>query len=385
MTKRIPVAGPSITDLEIRYVSDAVTTNWFGRAGEYIGRFEEGFANHCGLAHAVSLPSCTSGIHLALAALGIGPGDEVIVPDTTWIATAAPISYVGASPVFADVDARTWCISPDSIERLVSPKTRAVIAVDLYGNMANYDAITKICHRHGLRLIEDAAEAAGATYRDRPAGSFGDVSVFSFHGSKTLTTGEGGMLLTNDTNLYNRVCFLRDHGRTPGDFSFQNSEVAFKYKMSSMQAALGLAQLERLSQLMEIKRRAFGWYRDRLGGVPGLALNEPGGEVNSSYWMVSAVWDASLGIDKKQLRDVLHEQSIDTRPFFSPLSSLQAYRSHANVVQCAARNKTAYQLKDYGINLPSSMLITEDEVEHVCRVVKSVFAGANHRISGTAH
>src|SRR2546423_5498625 len=235
--ERIPVAGPSITQKEIDYVTDAVTNAGYGRAHIYHDRFEKAFAEYLGVRHAMTLPSCTSAIHLSLLALGVGPGDEVIVPDATWIASAAPITYVGATPVFADIDEKTWCLSAQSFEECITAKTKAAIPVDLYGNMPDMDAILEVATRNNISVIEDAAEAAGAEYKGKKAGSFGDVGVFSFHGSKTLTTGEGGMLVTDRDDLHRRVVFLRDLGRGPRDKQFWKTEVAFKYKMSSIQAA----------------------------------------------------------------------------------------------------------------------------------------------------
>ncbi|MGH7750214.1 MAG: DegT/DnrJ/EryC1/StrS family aminotransferase, partial [Candidatus Dormibacteria bacterium] len=227
----IPVAGPWITDREIAYVAEAAETAWYENASSFNERFEAAFAAVVGRRHAISLPSCTSGLHLALLAAGVGPGDEVIVPDCTWIATAAPIQYVGATPVFADIDPVTWCLSARSLEAAITQRTRAVIAVDLYGSMPEMDDLLDVCARHGIALIEDAAEALGSRWRDRPAGGFGIASVFSFHGSKTVTTGEGGMVVTDDTALHRRMLVLRDHGRAPGDVAFFNQEVAFKYRM----------------------------------------------------------------------------------------------------------------------------------------------------------
>src|SRR5215217_7014497 len=252
--ERIPISGPSITQKEIDYVNDAVTNAWYGNANMYHERFEKAFADYLGVCFAVSLPSCTSAIHLSLLALGLGPEDEVVVPDATWIASAAPINYVGATPVFADIDSKTWCLSAESFEECITANTRAVIPVDLYGNMPNMNAIRDVAQRNEVAVIEDAAEAVGAEYKGKKAGSFGDTGVFSFHGSKTLTTGEGGMLVTDREDIYRRVLFLRDQGRRPGDKMFWNTEVAYKYKMSSMQAALGLAQLERIDELIQRKR-----------------------------------------------------------------------------------------------------------------------------------
>ena len=238
IVERIPIAGPSITQREIDYATEAATHGWYDRAGEFPQRFEEAFANYIGVKHAVSLPSCTSGLHLALAALDIGPGDEVIVPDLTWIASSAPITYVGATPVFADVDERTWCLCSESVKACLTERTRAILPVDLYGGVPDYDDLRAIADEHGLKIIEDAAEAIGSEFNGRKAGTLGDVAAFSFHGSKTFTTGEGGMLVTNDDAVHARVTQLRDHGRKPGDVQFRNTEVAFKYKMPPVAAAM---------------------------------------------------------------------------------------------------------------------------------------------------
>ena len=375
MNKPIPIAGPSITKLEIDCVTDAVTNAWYENANMYHEKLEQSFANYLGVRHATALPSCTSGIHLSLLALGIGLGDEVIIPEITWIATAAPVSYVGATPVFVDIDPGTWCISPESVEAAITPQTRAIITVDLYGNMADYDAIHRIASRHGIDVIEDAAEAVGATYKGRQAGSLGRTGVFSFHGSKTLTSGEGGLLATNDTTLFERVLFLRDHGRPPGDTQFQNTEVGYKYKMSSMQAALAYAQLTRIDELMALKHRMFGWYHDRLSDLPGIQLNSPGADVHASYWMISAVWDGRYDFDKKQLAAELKMNGIDTRPFFSALSKIPAY---AGTIQ-ARKNPNAFKITDTGINFPSSLTITEPEVEFICQAFRKIILCGVHQ------
>lgn len=372
--ERLLVSGPSITQREIDYVTDAVTRAWYGNANIYHERFEPAFAAYVGRRYAISLPSCTAAIHLALAALGVGPGDEVIVPEATWIASSAPISYVGATPIFADIDERTWCLSPQAFEDCVTPRTRAVIPVDLYGNIPDMDAILEVAKRHGIAVIEDAAEAIGSEYKGRRAGSFGDASVFSFHGSKTLTTGEGGMLLTDDDDLRARALFLRDHGRKPGDKMFFNYEVAFKYKMSSMQAALGLAQLERIDELLAQKRRIFGWYEENLRDEKGVGLNYSAPESSNIYWMVTAVLDPALGLKKEELMRIMDEQNIDCRPFFFPLSSIPAYRDSEEARVARARNHTAYRVTPYGINLPSGLNLTESDVVRVCAALKTAVA-----------
>lgn len=364
---RIPISGPWISRKEIDYVTDAVTNAWYGNANCYHERFESAFAHYLGVRYAVTLPSCTSAIHLSLLALGVGPGDEVIVPDCTWIASAAPIAYVGATAVFADIDRDNWCLSAESLEQCITSRTKAVIAVDLYGGMPDYAALQDQTERHGVALIEDAAEAIGAESQGRKAGSFGDVGVFSFHGSKILTTGEGGMLVTNREDVRQRVLTLRDHGRPPGDRMFFNTEVGYKYKMSSMQAALGLAQLERIEELIARKRQIFAWYRDRLSGVSSVTLNaEPRGTKNV-YWMVTAVVEDGRGLTKEEMMKQLDASGIDSRPFFHPLSSLPAYAMDAEAAKAQSRNKVSYQVSPYGVNLPSAMNLSEEQVDQVCR------------------
>lgn len=369
---RIPVAGPWITQKEIDYVTDAVTNAWYGNANIYHERFEKAFAEYLGVHYAVSLPSCTSAIHLSLLALGVGTRDEVIVPDITWIASAAPITYVGATPVFADIDPKTWCLAPESFEECITPRTKAVIPVDLYGGMPDWGAIRDVARQHDIAIIEDAAEAIGSEYKGRKAGSFGDIGVFSFHGSKTLTTGEGGMLVTNREDIYYRVLFLRDHGRKPGDKMFWNTEVAYKYKMSSLQAALGLAQLERIEELIARKRQIFEWYREQLGEVAGLRLNYEPPDVRNTYWMVTVVLDEKLGITKERLMELMSERNIDCRPFFYPLSSLPAYEGLEQAQQALRRNRMSYEISPYGINLPSALSLTEEHVEYVCGALRDI-------------
>jgi perosamine synthetase len=368
--KRIPVAGPSITQREIDYVTEAVRTAWYDGANTFHDRFERAFATHCGRRHAVALPSCTAGLHLALMALGVGPGDEVIVPEATWIASVAPVRYVGATPVFADIDARTWCLSPRSFAELITPRTKAAIVVDLYGSMPDWDELAAVAERHGVALIEDSAEAAGSRWRDRPAGAFGVMAAFSFHGSKTLTAGEGGMLLLDDDRLLDRVLRLRDHGRAPGDVMFCNEEVGWKYKMSSMQAALGLAQLERLDELVAGKRRLYGWYREMLDGWNAGSLNPDVPGLYNSYWMSTVVLDSRLEVTKEALVPALKAQGIDSRPFFSPLSCIPAFRATAQAKAARARNATAYSLTPFGINLPSALSLSRDDVARVCRSLR---------------
>jgi perosamine synthetase len=371
--ERIPVAGPWVTDLEVRYVADAAANGWYGQAGTYVQRFEEAFAAYLGVRHAIAVPHCTAALHLSLAALGIGPGDEVIVPELTWIATAAPITYVGATPVFADVDEDTWCLTPDAVRQCLTPRTKAILPVDLYGLTPDMDALRAVAAEYGLAIIEDAAQALGCRYHDRAAGTFGDVGAFSFHGTKTMTTGEGGMLVTDRADLHERSLVLRDHGRTKANFKvFFNTEVAFKYRMSNLQAAFGLAQLERIQELVSKKRQIFAWYAERLREVPGLRLNtEPPGVFNT-FWMASIVVDRRYGLTNRVLMAHFDEQGIDTRPFFHPLSGLPAFSERPEAAAARGRNTVAYDLSPRGLNLPSALVLTEGQVDRVCAVLKRI-------------
>ena len=370
--ERIRVSGPWITQKEIDYVADAVANAWYSKAYMYHERFEKAFAEYLGVQFAICLPSCTSAIHLSLLSLGVGTGDEVIVPDLTWIASSAPISYVGATPVFADVDEKTWCLSEKSFEQLISSKTKAVIPVDLYGNVPDMDSICEVARRHGIYVIEDAAQAIDSEYGGRKAGSFGDTGVFSFHGSKTLVTGEGGMLVTDLENVYQRSRFLMDHGHVPGDKMFWNTEVAYKYKMSSMQAALGLAQLERIEELVTRKRQIFAWYGQELASVEGVTLNYEAPGTKNTYWMVTVILDEAFGISKERLMSLLSKRHIDCRPFFHPLSSLPAYAHLPQAQEARLRNHVSYQVSPYGINLPCGLNMTPEKVRYVCSVLKEV-------------
>lgn len=374
MSPRIPVSGPSITAKEIAYVTDAVTNAWYGDANVWHARFEKAFAEYVGVRHAIALPHCTAAIHLSLLALQVGPGDEVIVPDCTWIASAAPVTYVGATTVFADIDPKTWCLDAKSFEACITPRTKAVIPVDLYGNMPDWEAIRDVAARHSIAIIEDAAEAIGSEFKGGRAGSFGTTGVFSFHGSKTLTTGEGGMLVTDRDDLRARVLFLRDHGRPPGDRHFHNTEVAYKYKMSSMQAALGTAQLERVEELVARKREIFAWYAEELSGTGGLTLNHEAPGTKNTYWMVTAVLDERSGLVKERLMELLGAEGIDCRPFFHPLSSLPAYAQTPQAALARRRNLVSYRLSPYAINLPSALNLARSQVQQVCSVVKAALS-----------
>jgi perosamine synthetase len=368
------VAGPWITQKEIAYVSDAVANGWYENANAYQTRFEQAFAAYVGRKYAIALPSCTSALHLALVSLGVKSGDEVAVPEATWIGSSAPISYVGATPTFVDIDPQSWCTDVGSFERSITSRTKAVVVVNLYGNLPEMDAILEIARLRGVAVIEDAAESIGSEYKTRKAGSFGVISAFSFHGSKTLTTGEGGMLVTDDAEVYERCLTLREHGRAPGRKKFWNNEVAFKYRMSSMQAALGLAQLERIEELIDRKRAIFAWYRDALSDFDGIVLNQEAATVRHTYWMVTAIIDESFRMSKEDLMGALASYGVASRPFFYPLSSLPAYSHLPGARLCQTSNQVAYSISARGVNLPSALNLTTEQVQYVCECLRAVLS-----------
>ncbi|MEM1382245.1 MAG: DegT/DnrJ/EryC1/StrS family aminotransferase [Pseudomonadota bacterium] len=372
----IPVAAPWITEREGELARQAAMEGWGPDHYRFNRAFEEAFAAYIGVRHAVSLPHATAGLHLALAALGVGPGDEVVVPAVTWIASVAPVVYVGAEPVFADIDPVTWCLDPQAAAAAITPKTKAILGVDLYGSMCDWPALRALAEAYGLALIEDAAEALGSTLHGRRAGAWGDAAAFSFHGSKTLVTGEGGMLVTDSDAVLARVQSLRDHGRPPGDRFFQNTEVAFKYKMPAVAAGLGLAQMERIDALVARKREIFGWYRQRLGGLNGLRINaEPEAHENSA-WMVTAIPDAAHDLDKFTLMARLRERNIDSRPFFSALPEIEAFADRPEAARFLPRPMAGASAAKRGVNLPSGYTLTEGDVDLVCRALAEILEGA---------
>lgn len=375
---RIPVAGPWVTDLEVQYVAEAATNDWYSTAGKSVGLFETEFAEYLDVAHAAAVPHGTAALHLAMVALGIGPGDEVIVPEATWVASAAPIVYLGATPVFADVNRDTWCIDSDSLKTCIGPRTKAVVVVDLYGSIPDMGAIGALAQ--GIPIIEDAAQAIGATWRGAPAGTLGDIGVFSFHGTKTMTTGEGGMVVTNRGDLFERISTMRDHGRSPANHRyFTTDEIGFKYRMSSLQAAFGRAQLSRIDELLDKKNRIFGWYDERLNDIPGIRLNHERPEVTNTFWMVTLVVDRSYGLSTNEMMLYFDRHSIDTRPFLPPLSSLTAFTKYDTVRGAAERNPVAYDIAARSINLPSALMLDEAHVDRVCTHLRQLLTSKKER------
>jgi perosamine synthetase len=358
MTPRIFYTKPSITEKEVEYATDAARNGWGDRCYEYIHRFEELFKRHLGVNYAIATSSCTGALHMGLAALGVGPGDEVILADTNWIASAAPITYLGAKPVFVDILPDSWCLDPERVREAITSKTKAIIAVHLYGNLCEMNELMDIGKRHGIPVIEDAAEAIGSVYHGKPAGSIGKFGTFSFHGTKTITTGEGGMFVTNDADLYEYVLTLSNHGRARAQTrQFWPDMIGFKYKISNIQAAIGCAQAERVDDLIAAKRQIFAQYKEHLSDLP-LRLNpEPEGTTNG-YWMPNIVVDDGIPFDRETLLSAFRADNIDGRVFFWPLSMLPMFDDKPE-------NIVSYRLFNRAVNLPSYHDLTASDIERV--------------------
>ena len=369
MKPRIHYTKPSITELEVGYATDAARNGWGERCYDYLHRFEALFREHLGVRHAIATSSCTGALHLGLAALGIGPGDEVILADTNWIASVSPVVHLGATPVFVDILTDSWCLDPALVEAAITPRTKAILAVHLYGNLCDMDRLVAIGKQHGIAVIEDAAEAIGSAWHGRRAGSMGRFGAFSFHGTKTLTTGEGGMFVTDDDALYETVLTLSNHGRARGQTKqFWPDAVGYKYKMSNVQAAIGCGQMERIGILIERKRAILRRYKELLAPYGGVTLNpELDGTVNGA-WMPTAVFAAETGVTRERLQAAFAAESIDARVFFHPLTSLQMFGARAGA-PCAA------DIAARAINLPSFHDMTDDEQQRVVSVIRAVLNG----------
>ena len=362
--KKILYAKPSITEKEIEYVTDAISNGWGEHCYDYIYRFENIFKKYLNVEYALSTSSCTGALHIAFAAIGIKPGDEVIVPDITWAASVVPIVYLGGKPVFVDVLKDSWCIDPKKVEQAITPKTKAILAVHLYGNLSEMDELIKIAHDNKIYLIEDAAEALGSEYKGKKAGSIADIGVFSFHGTKTITSGEGGMLATNSKELYDKIRILWDHGRNPANNKmFWVEQIGFKYKITNIQAALGCAQMERVDELVNKKREQFMIYKQEFYGINGISLNPEPAYTKNSFWMPTLIFDKSMDINRDDLIYFMKGKGVDIRNFFYPISMFPMFSK-------AESNFVSYDIYSRGINLPAYFDLEKSELEYIVYLIK---------------
>ena len=362
----IPVYEPLLGVREEEYVLDAVRSGWISSLGKYIPQFEESFAAFCGTRFGVTASNGTTALHLATHALGLGPGDEVIIPDLTFIASASAVHYTGARPVFVDVDPATWTLDIDALERAITPATKAVMPVHLYGHMTDMAAVNEIAAAHNLWVIEDAAEAHGAAIEGQRAGSWGTIGAFSFYANKIITTGEGGMLTTDDADLAARCRQLRDHAMPPAR-RYWHDEVGFNYRMTNLQAAVGVAQMEQIDAVIRRKREIAELYLSQLADVPGITLPVERPGTTNVYWMVSVLIGDCYPLTRDELIVALRQQGIDSRPFFHPLDTLPPFFA-------ADPCPVALRLSRQGINLPSSPRLTDDQVAYICATLRRLAA-----------
>lgn len=366
--KFIPVSMPHLVSKEVEYVTDAVKSGWISSLGEYVTRFEEDFAKFCGTRDAICVSNGTAALHLALAACGVGAGDEVIMPDLSFIATANATLLAGARPVFCDVDQDSLCIDPSKIEALITPKTKAILPVHLYGHPADMHAIKAVADRHGLIVIEDAAEAHGSAIGGQLVGSFGECGTFSFYANKNLTTGEGGMVTTNDEELAEKLRYLRDHAMSPSR-RYWHDQMGFNYRMTNLQAALGCAQLEQIDQFIARRRQLFDAYQERLVNVRGLRLNREANGTTNSYWMICVEIEHFDASTRDQFCAALKAHGVDTRPYFYPMSQMPYIDEPANT-------PVAHRVSEKGLNLPTYLGLTEEDIDQVCSAVRHVMHDA---------
>ncbi len=359
----IPVSEPDIGEKEIEYVDDAVRSGWVSSHGEYINRFENGFKAYIGTRFGLTTSNGTTALHLALSAIGIKGGDEVIVPDLTFISPVNAVLYNNATPVLCDIDPENWCIDAEKIEKLITKKTRAIIVVHLYGNSADMDRIMEIKEKYNLYVIEDTAESLGTEYKNRKLGSFGDVGCFSFYGNKTMTTGEGGFCTTNNEDIYKMMLLLRDHGMRPEN-RYWHDYIGYNYRMTNLQAALGVAQLERLGFFINKKRHIASIYKKNLYGY--VTVHPESDKYNGTYWLYSVL--AKDIKERDKLIDFLFKKGVDTRKFFYSVHLMPPYKEFNTGDYPYSLN-----ISERGINLPSSVKLSDGEIEYICDCIKSFY------------
>lgn len=362
----IPVAEPLLGERELENLRRCIQTNWISSLGSFVSQFEDEFGKYCGAKYGIATNSGTTALHLALEALCVGKGDEVIIPDFTMIATAFAVSYTGAKLVLVDSEMKTWNLNVREIEKKISDRTKAIVVVHTYGHPVDMDPILKLGNQEGIPIVEDAAEAHGAEYKGRKTGGMGIIGVFSLYGNKIITTGDGGMMVTSDPDLAERARRLR-HFACVGDTHFLHKRIAFNYKMSNLQAAVGVAQMGRLEELIRIRRRNAAIYNDRLKNVAGLTLPPEAEWAKNVYWMYSVLVEDEFGISRNKMIQELEKLDIETRAFFTPMHNQPCYKEMRN-----ENFPIANGLSRRGINLPSGSKLTEKQIEYIVQSIKSL-------------
>jgi len=362
----IPVCTPNIGKEELKNITDAVETNWISSKGSYIELFEKKFAKYCGVKYGVATNNGTAALHLAMVSLGIGKGDEVIIPNFTMISSALAIYYTGATPVFVDAKEDTWNINPNLIEEKITKKTKAILPVHIYGHPCDMDKINKIAKKYNLKVVEDAAEAHGAEYKGKKTGGLGDIGCFSFYANKLITTGEGGMLVTNDEDIYNRARSLRD--LSFGDKKrFLHKGVGFNYRMTNMQAAIGVAQMEKIDKFLKIKRKNASYYNQLIKKIKNIKGPEEKKNVKNSYWMYGIRIGNNFGLSRDKVKERLFEDGIDTRDFFISMTE-QPFFSHLQKGELFPISK---KLSETGLYLPSGIDLNKKDMLYIYNILRS--------------
>lgn len=365
---KVPVNAPVITPAAKKYVADAMETGWVSSAGPYIEKFENAFAGYIGVKHAVSVTSGTAALHIALLSLKIGPGDEVIVPDFTMIASVFAVIYTGATPVFVDAEPDTYNIDVSLIEKKITKKTKAIMPVHIYGHSVDMDPLLALAKKHNLKVVEDAAEAHGGLYKEKKCGSMGEIGCFSFYGNKIITTGEGGMLVMNDDTLAQKARALKDLAHMP-DRRFWHDEIGYNYRMTNLQAACGLGQLESIKEFLAHKRWMTAEYEKRLGKIKGLRLPVTKDYAKNVYWMYSVLVGEEFPLTRDELRAELLKKGVDTRDFF-PSSAQQPVIQKLFGTQ--ERFPVSERIAERGLYLPSGLALTQEQLDYVCDAILSV-------------
>ena len=360
-----PVYQPSLSGNEKKYVNECLDSTWISSKGKFVNEFEKSFAAFIGADYATGVCNGTVAIHLALVALGLGEGDEVIVPTFTYIASVNPILQVGATPVFVDSLADTWQMSPEDIRKKITPNTKALMVVHLYGHPCEMDEIMAIAKEHNLFVVEDCAEAIGTTYKGKHVGTFGDIATFSFFGNKTITCGEGGMVATNDATLNDRLVHFKGQGLAKYR-EYWHDTIGFNYRMTNIQAAIGLAQLEQVQTFLAQKKQIAQWYQAGLKGLPIACHCAVGDGANHSYWMCSILVEKAPVRD--ELRAFLKAAGIETRPTFYPVHTMPVYANKF------IKHPVAEDIASRGINLPSYPLLTQEDVAFICQTIAKFYA-----------
>ncbi len=366
LTRRIiPVSDPKLDGNELKYVTQCVQSNWISSAGRFVRDFEEAFAAAMGCHYGVACSNGTTALHLVLATLGIGAGDEVVIPTFTMIATANAVRYTGATPVLVDSERETWNLDVTQLERAITPRTRGILLIHTYGHPVDMDPLLELADRRGLWVVEDAAEAHGARYKDRRVGSLGRAASFSFYANKIITTGEGGMVTTNDDELMRLARRLRDHAFSD-ERHFWHKYLGFNYRMTNLQAAIGLAQTERLDELVEIRRTNAARYTAALSKIPGLTLPVERPWARNVYWMYGVLVEDEFGIARDELRRRLARRGIETRTFFIPIHLQPIYYRLFE----GRRYPVSEELCRRGLYLPSGATLAGTEIDYVCEMVR---------------